>query len=454
MLKFRFLFIIVFLAIQNLYSQTNIKITLKQTISNQAKLYLIQQSSLRLIDSSTQTSPEFFYFNLPAGYEQGVYRFSIGKNISFDFIVASEPQIYLETFVFAAEDSLKSINSKENEVYFRYKKIKKRFSQQTWFINSLIDYYPDSSLFRQQLNSELLNVQTELNSSSISLALNNPNLFVSNLILLEIKPIAKISQTPNERLGFLKQNWWNDANLKDIRLANSYTLETKIMGFMELFFNDSYDKEQQDSSFIIGVKTILNLDTDSSIKGYLRKILFDNYLETEYDATTKYLYETSLDGLPKINLSAEEKNSYEIQGKNGVGTKALDFSIFQEDGSKIKLSKIKSPYKLIVFWSLWCPHCTEMIPELYKTYQKYKAKGFEVIAISIDDEVDGWKRYVSEKKQSWINTMEPDNGKSRIILEYNVDGTPKLFLLDQNLTIISRPSNVNQLEVKLKQILK
>lgn len=454
MKEFRFLFIFIFLAFQNLYSQTNIKITIKQAIFNQAKLYLIQQSSVRLIDSSKQSPAGIFYFQLPASSEQGLYRFSIGKNISFDFVVASESQISIESVIFAVEDSLKSIDSRENEVYFQYKKIKKRFSQKSWFLKSLIDYYPDSSLFCQQLKNELLKVQTELSNASKTLTINNPNLYVSNLILLELKPIAQISLSPLETLSFLKQNWWIDAKLKDRRLANSFALESKVMGFIELFFNDSYDKEQQDSSFNVGVKAVLNLNTDSTIKGYLRRILFDNYLDTEYDVTTRYLYETSFDDLPKIDLSPEEKNSYEIQGKNGVGTKALDFSIVRIDGSKIKLSKIKSPYKLIVFWSLWCPHCTEILPELYKTYLRFNAKGFEIIAISIDDEEDGWKRYVNEKRLSWINTIEPDNGESKIILEYNVDVTPKLFLLDQDLTVISRPSNVKQLEVKLREIIR
>jgi peroxiredoxin len=287
----------------------------------------------------------------------------------------------------------------------------------------------------------------------MSLAINNPTLFTSNLIRLELKPIPEIGITPDGRNSFLKQRWWVDANLRDIRFTNSLALEAKLWGFIELYIENGYDREQQDSAFVAGAKAVMTLNAAPAIRGYLRSILIKSYLDSDYDAVTKYLYETPFDSLAPLKLTPEEKNSYEIQGKNRVGTKANDMRFATIDGATLKLSKINARFKLVFFWSMWCPHCTEMLPELYRTYLKYKGNGFEVIAISIDDEIDGWRKFVNERKQNWINTIEPDNGKSKIVSEYNVDGTPKLFLLDENMTIISRPSNVKQLEAKLKGIL-
>lgn len=432
---------------QQLFAQINIQIEVKQSKSKQAKLFLHKRSETVLIDSSSQISSGLFIFNLPAGYTQGLYKVAIGNNSSFDFIVASESKIALETVVFAIEDSLKSIESRENKIFFQYQKIKKQISQKMWYINSLKDSYPDSSNFHMQLVSELTNLQTELYNESKKLATSNPEFFVSKLILLELKPTISAKELQ-------KKNWWVDVNLNDSRLVNSSALDSKIWGFIDLYYDEKLDKEQQDSSFIACVKTIMKLDANTAIKAYLRNSLFTNYLNTDYDATTKYLYETSFEGLPTISLSPEERNSFDIQGKNGVDTKAQDFNITKAEGSKIKLSKIKTPYKLVVFWSMWCPHCTEMMPEIYEIYKKFKEKGFEVIAVSIDDEIDGWKKFVNDKNYGWINTIVPDNGSNKIISEYNVDGTPKLFLLDKNLTIISRPTNAKQLEAKLKSIIK
>jgi peroxiredoxin len=454
MVRFRILVFLFSVTFQCLYSQVNIQITVEQTRSKLAKLYLCQRPEAKLIDSTISFSQGIFRFKLPANYEQGLYKLALSKNISFDFIVASEPQITLETVVFAAEDSLRSIESKENEVYFQYQKIRKRLNQQIWFINSLIDYYPDTSCFRKNLYAELYRTQFRLYNESNDIANRNPQLYASSLILLELMPIPKVGTTLNDRKTFQKKNWWNNSNLSDSRLLNSQILQSKLWGFVDLYFDNSYDKEQQDSAFVSAAEILMNLHINQSFKEFIRNALFRNYLDTDYDAVTKYLFETSFSGLSPLVLTPDELNILKIQQSNGIGTKAKDFSIPKVDGSKIKLSKINSSYKLVVFWSMWCPHCTEMLPELYETYLKFKGEGFEVIAICIDDEVDVWSKFVTEKYLGWINTIETDNGSNRVISEYTVDGTPKLYLLDKNLTIISRPSNVKQVEAKLIELLK
>lgn len=453
MLKLKIAAITILIVSQSIYSQVNIQISVKQSYSKQAKLFLYQQSGTILVDSSLQLSQGLFTFNLPINCKQGLYKFALGKNISLDFVVGSEPIIAIETIIFAAEDSAKSIISRENEIYFHFKRLKKRFNQQVWFLNSLVDYYSDTSIFRKQLLKEVNNVQTELNYEFKNLAQEYPNSFTSNLILLELKPVVPINLATVERKKILKKNWWIETNLTDKRLANSPVLDSKIWEYIDLYFDSSLDKEQQDSSFVAGIKALMNLNADLSVKSFIRDILLKNYLETDYCAVTKYLYETSFDGLPPITLTSEERNSYEIQGKNSVGTKARDFSVTLTDGSHQNLSKIKATYKLVAFWSMWCPHCTEMLPELYKTYLNYKLKGFEVVAVCIDDEIEGWKKFIHEKKYNWVNTFEPDNGESKILKEYNVDGTPKLFLVNKNMEIISRPVNVKHVEAKLKEII-
>ncbi|NOU19641.1 MAG: TlpA family protein disulfide reductase [Bacteroidales bacterium] len=450
----RLLTFTLFLITSNLYSQVSVQIRVKQTNSKKVKLFLYLKSDIKLVDSTTQISPWLFRFTLPAGYTQGIYKLAIGKSINFDFIITDEPQISLETVVFAAEDSLKSLESKENEIFIKYQSIRKKFKQQLWHLNSLIDYYPDSSVFSKILYTEFLKVKTDLYWTSKRLVSENPNLYASHLILLELKPLPVNGLSMIESKKNLIDNWWNEVNLNDARLVNSPELELKLWEFIKLFFDEKFTKEQQDSSFIAASKKVMNLNADTCIKSSFRSILFRNYIETDYDATTRYLFNDSFGGLQPMKLSPEERTRFSILGKNEIGSKVFDFKIKTFDGKDIKLSKVNANYRLIFFWSMWCPHCTQMMPELVKIYRKFKSKGFEIVAICIDDEIDGWQKVIKEKKYKWINALESDNGKSKILSEYNVDGTPVLLLVDNSLKIISRPSNVKQLEAKLNQILK
>jgi peroxiredoxin len=155
-----------------------------------------------------------------------------------------------------------------------------------------------------------------------------------------------------------------------------------------------------------------------------------------------------------LRLTPEEQNIYSAINSIEVGSKAADFKVISLDGKSQKLSKITSPFKLVVFYSIYCPHCTEMMPQLLKVYNNFKVRGLEIIAISIDEEADIWRKYIFDNKFSWINAIEPDNETSKILTEYNIKGTPELFLTDNKLTILSRPSNAKQLEAKLNKLLK
>lgn len=439
---------------QSMFSQVEVNIQVKQTTSRSAKLYIYAQTGTEVIDSAFRQSQGIFKFKLPTGFKQGVYKFALSKNIGFDLIVANEPRIDIETVVFAAEDSVKSVVSSENELFFQFQRIKKNYNQKCWFLKSLADFYPDSATFKKQIQVELVNAQRNYNLSIIRLAKSNESLLAASLIRLEIRPESEFGEQVENRISRFMEEWWKGAKLKDSRLANSPLLKSKLGGFIDLFVDESLTKEKQDSLFVEAAKTIMNLDASAEIKVFFREILMQTYINSDYNAVTKYLYETNFNGLSKLELTPEDLNTYQIQQKNGIGTEAFDFSFKMTDGTNLKLSKIQSPYKLIVFWSMWCPHCTDLMPDLLKTYQKYRASGLEVIAICIDEEIDGWKKFVIEKNFNWINTIETDNDENKVIKEYNVDGTPKILLIDKSLRVISRPSSVKQVEAKLKEILR
>jgi len=449
-MKFIKLIFLFLLTQSTLFSQVNVQIRIKQAITKNAKLYYYQDSDLKTIDSSYQVSPGFFRFKLSSSHNQGLYKFTLGKNISFDFIVASEREISLETVVFAAEDSLKSIISKENEVFIQYNKFKKKLTQQIWHLNSLNDYYTDSSYFKQIINKELYRINTEIQDYSQRIAEENPNLLVSKLILLALKPIPPYELSTYDQKIYTIQNWWSRVNFSDNRIIHVPSFEKKLWDYMELLFQENLDKEEQDSAFIEGIKTIMNLCSSILVKEYIRNTLFSGFIENDYTKSAEYIANIRLDGLTDIKYKIDST----IKNELGLGDRVFDFRIKSPDGTKTKLSKIKSDCKLILFWSKWCPHCTEIFPEINSIYQSFKTKGFEIIAVSIDEEENEWKTFINEKKYSWINTLEPDTGENQVLNEYKLDETPKMYLIDRDLKIISLPSNPNQLTAKLNKVLR
>lgn len=54
------------------------------------------------------------------------------------------------------------------------------------------------------------------------------------------------------------------------------------------------------------------------------------------------------------------------------------------DGKKFDLAAKKNKIIIVNFWAKWCVQCREEMPILDEVYKKYKSRGLEVIALSID----------------------------------------------------------------------
>lgn len=52
-------------------------------------------------------------------------------------------------------------------------------------------------------------------------------------------------------------------------------------------------------------------------------------------------------------------------------------------GTKINLADLKGKVVLVNFWSTDCGICVNEMPDIVKTYNTYKNKGFEVIAVAM-----------------------------------------------------------------------
>jgi peroxiredoxin len=63
---------------------------------------------------------------------------------------------------------------------------------------------------------------------------------------------------------------------------------------------------------------------------------------------------------------------------------APDFTIKDLQGNALTLSSFRGKVLLLNFWATWCPPCRAEIPDFVEAYQEYKAKGLEIIGVSVD----------------------------------------------------------------------
>jgi len=67
------------------------------------------------------------------------------------------------------------------------------------------------------------------------------------------------------------------------------------------------------------------------------------------------------------------------------------------NGQKVNLDQWKGKVVMVNFWATWCAVCQTEMPGWQKFYEANRAKGFEMIALSVDDGVEEVHAFLAKK---------------------------------------------------------
>lgn len=98
-------------------------------------------------------------------------------------------------------------------------------------------------------------------------------------------------------------------------------------------------------------------------------------------------------------------------------------------GEKIPMQSLKGKVVLVNFWATDCPGCIKEMPDLINTYQQYKQKGFEVIAVAMP--YDPPAQVLNYTTQQSLPFPVMHDGLSEMIQAFGgVNLTPTTFIYD------------------------
>jgi peroxiredoxin len=111
--------------------------------------------------------------------------------------------------------------------------------------------------------------------------------------------------------------------------------------------------------------------------------------------------------------------------------KPLDLRFTALDGRKVDLAKLTGKVVLIEFWSTECGPCIGELPALRAAYEKFHARGFEVVAISLDDKETALRRFIKEKDLPWPQHFDGKGWENKFALQYGIFAIPTTWLVDK-----------------------
>lgn len=137
-----------------------------------------------------------------------------------------------------------------------------------------------------------------------------------------------------------------------------------------------------------------------------------------------------------------------------VGQASPEIAIKDVNGKVQKLSNLKGRVVLIDFWASWCGPCRKTMPGLVSLYKQYKSKGFEIYGISIDDNKADWKKAIADDKITWLQVNEPGGWNGVTATAWKLEQIPASFLLDKNGKVIAVDPTTQEIQSRLKKVLK
>jgi thiol-disulfide isomerase/thioredoxin len=137
-----------------------------------------------------------------------------------------------------------------------------------------------------------------------------------------------------------------------------------------------------------------------------------------------------------------------------VGKTAPDFEELGLDRkTKIKLSDLRGQVVLIDFWASWCGPCRKENPNVVRIYEKYKKDGFTIMSVSLDKDLNKWKKAIEIDRLSWPNHVSDLGGwQSKVSRLYEVGSVPFTVLIDKKGKIIRTNLRGYALEKELEKI--
>jgi thiol-disulfide isomerase/thioredoxin len=134
--------------------------------------------------------------------------------------------------------------------------------------------------------------------------------------------------------------------------------------------------------------------------------------------------------------------------------KKLDLAGSGFGGGTVDVSSYQGRVVLVIFWSTWCKPCTEDLPQIISLYNQYRAKGFEVLGVNLDNATELIQPYITEHKVPWPHIHEPGGLDSEPGKAFGIISLPTMFLVDKTGTVISRSTSVQELKEELPKLLK
>ena len=399
----------------------------------------------------------------------------------FDFFVNESEKFTLTAVYSDMANTMKSPDSRENELMFSYAK----------FMTAKEQEYKKLADQKEKQKA----ISNEVKKFTENFAEKNKGTFVYDFLNLRVEKFAKdVPKASNGRPDSLyqyyyyKSHYLDGINFKDNRIVHTPFFADRIKKYISEVIVQSPDTVIHEADKLLTACDEGN-QVYNALLGYFT-YTFEQKKTMSFDRAGKaitfekvfvhladhYITNGHADGIYSKETIAKIKERADITRnllpeatvselfmidtvygrqvlKMGFDTASSNKSVtdlYYKNIEKLTpmlktLYQVNAKYTILVFWAIDCDHCKTEIPKLNDALKELKGKvDVKVFAVQTkDDQFEEWKKFIVNNKLNFINVFDPvhlNNTKER----FDITSTPMIYLLDKEKRIKGKRLNAEQ----------
>ncbi len=431
-----------------------IKVTFQQDIPDSviylAKYYAKPPPTIYKIDSAVVHDKRTADFEASDSILGGIYLVLFEKNSKYAEVIMDNG-LNTAITIDAAKTPIGMTfsNSPENTHYADYQKDAEQYGQQFQALNKAFET-AKTAADSQRIRDDYKKLQGRFNAMRSGFADKYPKSFVANVFhaletpeLPEGKHYLPDGKTIDSLYAFnyMRQHYWDKFDFTDNRLIHTPVYDGKLNDYFTNYVYPMPDSFNKEADSLLertrGAKELFKY-TLHFLAGYAERSKVMGMDEVFVHLVENYYMKGDAFWLDSAQLAKYEDRAQKI-APNVLGNPAPALNlkdVFTLEN--ITLDNIQAPYTLVVFWSPECGHCKKEIPQVDSAYEAVlKSRGVKVLSVPTEGTLDEIKTFIKDHHlNGWEHAVEPNASTYRA--KYDVYSTPKIYLLDENKTIIGK----------------